>query len=77
MYTLIWQENNEDKWDRLETKEEVLEKREGVPHKNYSYEHYIPLNANDISCQNAENVSFAQYGENLVLNLTNYITADF
>ena len=30
MYTLIWQENNEDKWDRLETKEEVLEKLEEI-----------------------------------------------
>ncbi len=26
MYTLIWQEDNQDKWDRLETKTEVIDK---------------------------------------------------
>ena len=45
--------------------------------KNYTYQHYIPLNASSISCQNTENVLYVQYGENIILNLTNYITADF
>ena len=41
------------------------------------YEHIIPLNASSISCQNTDNVLFVQYGENIILNLTNYIIADF
>ena len=43
----------------------------------YTYEHYIPLNASEISCQNTDDVILVNYGENLILNLTNYITADF
>ena len=45
--------------------------------KNYTYEHHIPLDANSISCQNSDNISFIQYGEKHVLSLRDYVTADF
>ena len=50
----------------------------GTPEtENYTYEHYIPLDVNGISCQNSDNISFIQYGEKHVLSLKDYVTADF
>ena len=39
-------------------------------HYTYIYQHQIPLNASDISCQKQGYILFVQYGENLVLNLS-------
>ena len=55
----------------------IFEECPSVCPRNYTYEQRIPLDVSNISCKNTDNVSFAQHGENVTLNLTNYIIADF
>ena len=43
----------------------------------YDYQHYIPLDATKISCQNNDNISIFLNGLNYNLKLSSYITADF
>ena len=45
--------------------------------KNYEYEKQIPLDVNGITCKNSDNVLFVAYREKHVLNLKDYITANF
>ena len=44
---------------------------------NFTFQHYIPLDASRLSCKNADNVLFVLYGENHSINLRDYIIADF
>ena len=55
----------------------IFEECPSVCPRNFTYEQRIPLDVSNISCKNTDNVLFAQHGENVTLNLTNYIIADF
>ena len=43
---------------------------------NYDYEHYVPLDASRITCQNNNEVLFYLNGLDYSLTLTKYITSD-